>query len=309
MTRPTGPRPRRLAVTVVAVLAVPLVLTGCSGGADHSGDSAGGAQPRARSLSDEGGGALSSQGDSSKTGQRTSARVIPDGRDIVYTGQVTVRVREVSAAVARVEGMTLGVDGVVFDEQTAALAGGRRLGEAHLTLRVPPSEFGPMLDRIGDLGRELSRNRTAKDVTTEVADTGSRVRSQERSVARVRALLGEAETIGEVVQIEAELARREADLESLQAQLARLEDVTDMATIDVTLLAREAPAPRPVDEDELGFLAGLEGGWAAFVGIVLVGLTIVGAMLPFAMVAALVGVPAYLLLRTRRRQVTTSADA
>ena len=176
-----------------------------------------------------------------------------------------------------------------------------------MTVRVPPSQFASTLDSLGRLGTELSRSRSAQDVTIELADTGSRVRSQERSVARVRALLSEAETIGEVVQIESELARREADLESLQAQLARLEDVTALATIDATFLARGTPRPAPAAEDDLGFVAGLRGGWAAFVEIVLVALTVLGAVLPFGIAGLLIGFPAYALLRGRRLRRTAPA--
>ena len=97
------------------------------------------------------------------------------------------------------------------------------------------------------------------------------------------------------MQVEAELARREADLESLQAQLAKLRDVTDLATIEVTLVSPDRVVQPPKDEDDLGFASGLRGGWDAFVGITLVVLTVLGALVPFAVVGALVGVP--LLLR------------
>ena len=176
-----------------------------------------------------------------------------------------------------------------------------------MSLRVPPTQFSSTLDSLGRLGRELSRTRSAQDVTTQVADTSSRVRSQERSVARVRALLSEADTIGEVVQVEAELSRREADLESLQAQLAKLEDVTALATIDVTFVSRGMQVVAEPEEDDLGFLTGLRGGWEAFVGIVLVALTVMGALLPFAIATTVLGVPAYLLLRSRRRQSSATS--
>ena len=79
-----------------------------------------------------------------------------------------------------------------------------------------------------------------------MTDVDSRVRSQQRSVDRVRVLLGQAKTIGEVVQVESELSRREADLESLEAQLAKLKDVTDLATIEVTLVSPDR-TPTPVE--------------------------------------------------------------
>jgi hypothetical protein len=291
MRRVTTPR------RVTAALLLVLALAGCSGGTSGGDGSTTAAEPAGGGVAAD---SAAQEPAGSSPGQ-VSARVLPSDRDIVYRGRITVRVRDVARAADRAEDLVLGADGVVFAEETSVDPRRRGLGEARLTLRVPPAAFTSTLDALGALGRELSRTRTAEDVTTQIADVDSRVRSQERSVARVRALLGEARTIGEVVQVEAELARREADLESLQAQLARLQDVTDLATVDVTFLAPHRPAPEPGEEDELGFLSGLRGGWDALVGVVLVALTVLGALLPFAVAAAVVGLPAYVLLRARRR--------
>lgn len=312
-SRKSSPRKSNIAqLTPLVLLAA--ALTGCGAGGGSGNDatsaSAGSADSGNQVAPEESGSDASrerSAGSPAAPGDRTSARVLPNGRDIVYRGQVTVRVRDVARAAARVEGLVLAVDGVVFSEQTTADPRRQGFGEASLSLRVPPSQFSATLDSLGALGKELSRARSSEDVTTQLADVGSRVRSQERSVARVRSLLSEADTIGEVVQVEAELARREADLESLQAQLVRLQDVTDLATIDVTLLARSAPVPADHDDEELGFSSGLQGGWDALVGIVLVALTVLGALFPFAVVAAILGLPAYLVLRSRRRAITAPA--
>jgi len=290
-----------LAVSVVAVLA------GCSGGGDSGGttEAVGGEAAMTMPRQARVGGDGASAARSDAAGERTAARVLPAERDIVYRGSITVRVRDVNRAADRAAFAAERVDGVVASQQTTldpGRAGRRGYGEARLTLRLPPAQFGPTLDALGRLGRELERRRSAEDVTTQLADVDARVSSQERSVERLRTLLGEADTVGEVVQIESELARREADLESLQAQLARLRDVTDLATIDVLLVARPEPAPR-LQDDDLGFLLGLRGGWQALVAAALVAVTVVGAVLPFAVTAAVLGVPAWLLLRRRRAAV------
>jgi hypothetical protein len=162
---------------------------------------------------------------------------------------------------------------------------------------VPPAEFRTVLKKLAGLGDRLSQSQTAEDVTTQVVDTRSRIATQTRSVARVRTLLAKANNLGEVVQIESELAKREADLESLEAQLARLTDITELATIEVTFVGPAAVVVN--DETDLGFLTGLRGGWDTFVQIVLVGLTVLGALLPFLIAAALLGVPAWLVVRNR----------
>jgi hypothetical protein len=67
----------------------------------------------------------------------------------------------------------------------------------------------------------------------------------------------------------------------------------------------------PVKDDgpNLGFLTGLRGGLGALGGVVLVAVTVLGALAPFALVVGLLGVPAYLVLRNRRRGTTPPAAA
>jgi hypothetical protein len=286
---------------VLALVAAGLLLSGCSGddGAEGASDSQLAGAPKTAADAPEPDTAAPDT-----AGPDIAARVLPGGREVVYRGQITVRVKNVTAAANRAESLTRAVDGVVFAEETSNVPGFPEESSASLTLRVPPTEFRAVLRRLAGLGERLSQSQTAEDVTTQVVDTKSRVASQRRSVARVRALLDEANTIGEVVQVEAELAKREADLESLEAQLARLTDVTELATIEVSLIGPGAMEPE--EDEDLGFLAGLRGGWDAFVQIVLVGLTVLGALLPFLLAGALLGVPLWLVLRGRVRRPAAS---
>lgn len=234
----------------------------------------------------------------SRDGTSTAARILPVQREVVYRGAISVRVKDVGEAADRVEALVLGVAGIVSAQQVSTDPREPAYGEASMTVRVPPATFGATLDAVGRLGRELDRSRSAEDVTAQVVDTDARLRSQQRSVDRVRVLLSRARTIGEVVQVESELARREADLESLQAQLKRLTDLTALATLQVRLVA-PAPPTKPADT-QLGLLAGLSDGWGAFVRVVLVTLTVLGALVPFAVAAGLLAAP-LLLWRARRR--------
>jgi uncharacterized protein DUF4349 len=327
---------RRRALTATGAALVAVSLTACGGGGSGSAGSDASAGSAASGLSagkaaapapatgsvgalgdtsggtgptDGTGSQPSGSGGGSGSGTANSARVLPNGRDVVYKGSISVQVTDVGRAAARAEALTVGSDGVVGAEQTQTDPRHPRYGQATLTLRVPPAAFGPTLDALSHLGKELDRRRSAEDVTTQVIDVDSRVRSQQRSVARMRVLMSRAKTIGEVVQVESELSQREADLESLEAQLKGLKDLTDLATIEVTLLSPDrTPAPaQKKHHSDLGFLSGLRGGWDAFVGVTLVVLTVVGAAVPFGVAAALVGVPALLVWRSRRRIAAPSA--
>jgi hypothetical protein len=72
------------------------------------------------------------------------------------------------------------------------------------------------------------------------------------------ALLAEAGDLGEVVQIEAELTRRTADLESLQARRAALGEQVALSTVVLRLQGDDGD---DVVAGAPGFLDGLRGGW------------------------------------------------
>jgi len=115
-------------------------------------------------------------------------------------------------------------------------------------------------------------------------------------VARVRALLAQATSIGDIVSVEAELARREADLDSLQRRLATLKDQVALSTLTVEL--RTAPAPTPASPPP-GFGAGLGAGWS---GLKVIGsglATAAGFLLPFLPVLAVAGVGVWAVRRRR----------
>jgi hypothetical protein len=110
-----------------------------------------------------------------------------------------------------------------------------------------------------------------------------------------------ANALSDVVTLESELTRRQSDLESLQSRRATLAGQVDLTTITATLVLSEPAPVLPDEESDLGFLGGLRAGWTALTGATQVVLTIAGALLPFAAVVAIVGIPLLLVLRRYRR--------
>ena len=82
-----------------------------------------------------------------------------------------------------------------------------------------------------------SSNRGSEDVTTQVIDTGVRVRAQEASLKRVELLLAEASDLKDVIWIESQLTSRQAELDSLKSQQSWLTDQTSLSTITVDISA------------------------------------------------------------------------
>jgi hypothetical protein len=189
-----------------------------------------------------------------------------------------------------------GLRGHVADEQAQSDARGR-LDRVDLTLRVPAASFGEALDQLAGLGTVRHRQQSVQDVTTQVIDVEARVKAQRASVQSIQRLLARANTIGEIMSIERELATRQADLDSLEQQQKYLADQTSLSTIQLTLTR---PAAGHHDTHPAGFLGGLEDGWHALGRTVVVIGTAVGAILPFLLVLALLAAPVVLQVRHRR---------
>ncbi|MFD8544188.1 DUF4349 domain-containing protein [Streptomyces sp. NPDC059649] len=204
---------------------------------------------------------------------------------IVRTATLTVRTEDVSGALARARAVVDGAGGYPAAESTDRDPEGHE--RSRLVLRVPPAEYDAVLGRLARLGTVVSREASAKDVTAQVVDIDSRVRTQRASVARVRALMEKATSIGDIVSLESELSSRQADLESLEAQLKSLKDRTAMATVTLLLRQPDAAPDGASDDDARSFGDALSGGWHAFLAAVKWLLVALGAVLPFAVAVGL----------------------
>jgi hypothetical protein len=225
-----------------------------------------------------------------------AAATEPMNRAVVSTGQVTLHPDSITRARSEAMRLVTAWGGTVADEQSSGDDRGR-ITESTLTLRVPSSRFAEAMTVLAGLGRLEQQSRTSEDVTTRVMDNEARVRAAERSIRQIENLLARARRLSDVIAIESDLARRQADLDSLKTQQAYLADQTSLSTIDVYL--SKIGHIGPGDRSARGFLAGLDGGWSAMKGAVVVLLTVLGAALPFAVVLLLLGVPLWLVVRRR----------
>jgi len=108
---------------------------------------------------------------------------------------------------------------------------------ASLRLRVPASRHDDLLASLRELdGAKVQREETsAKEVTAEYTDLQGRIRNLQRSEAQYQELLGRAASINDIIQISSRLDDIRGQIEQAQGQLNLLNDLTDFATVSVTL--------------------------------------------------------------------------
>ncbi len=296
---------------VAALAAVVLVMAlagACSGlGSDGSvedvsSDSGGATAPE--SSEELGGDGAGEPADKAASANRTVFSV----RSVIRTGEVAVTSKDLDSAREELDVLLTTLGGSVDNEQTEHDEDGR-IERSTVVVRVPVDRFAAAMAGIQELGTVKHSDTAAKDVTTQVIDIDERVQTLENSLDRLQDYQRDAADIDDLIRFEQQITQREAELQSLKSQQTYLADQTSMSTISVFLSLPRAYVAPPGAFDDAGFLTGLRAGWAALVDSVAVALAVVGAVLPFAGVLALVGVPAWLLVRRVLRRPAAPAPA
>ena len=158
-------------------------------------------------------------------------------------------------------------------------------------LRVPVDSFDTARKALSRLGKVTSSSESEKDVTTQVIDTAERVQTLQNSLDRLQRFQRSAKDVDDLIQFENQITSRQAELQSLKAQQSYLSSQSSMSTITLTLSQPGKEPPGTLDD--AGFLAGLRAGWQALASAFVVALTVAGAVLPFLVVLALLGVPLF----------------
>jgi hypothetical protein len=242
-----------------------------------------------RSAVGDAGGALTSSGGKAQT-TNTSLPLV-DGTYKIRTARMTVAVKGAANVAAKAnEAVTIaeGVGGEVdSDDRTSGPH-----ATAAMLLRVPPDALDDTLTALSGLGAEKSRSSSTTDVTQKVADVSSRTATARQSIAQLRVLFNSATKVSDLIQLEGELSRREADLESLEAQQRALSRQTSMASITLSLVTavKAVAAPKPEHKKhENGFVTGLKRGWHGFSAAAAWIAQAVATLLPFIVLLLVLG--------------------
>lgn len=270
-----------------------------SSGASSAGSSSDSGAGRSAPQSDSGG--ASDSADTSATGSSgQDGPTAPElQRSVISSGTVSLAGEDVRATRRDVQRVVDAQGGEITDETTETDSDGDT-SYVRMVVRVPSRRFGETMSALEQVGVLRSSDRGSDDVTTQVIDNGARVRAQEASLRRVELLLADARDLKDVIWIESQLTSRQAELDSLKSQQSWLADQTSLSTITVDISAHQVVEDAPEEDRPTGFLAGLESGSKALGTLFTIVTTMVGALLPFAVVAMLLGLPVWLVVRRRR---------
>lgn len=224
---------KRIAVIGLAIILM-LSLPGC-GGAQKSEVASGGLPAADQGkLSDRITAEQSKSSNQSPTLTSSGGNAAESGlkRKVATNVSLVLTVHNVKEVDTRIQQM-LGDAGGYIQSSGIWQENGRMQGK--MTLRVPDGKLDDFISVLETLGRVERKNISGKDVTEEYYDAAARKATLEKQEKRVLDLLNRAGSVKEMLEIENELARVRGQIESLQARLKVLDNLTDYATVNIEL--------------------------------------------------------------------------
>jgi hypothetical protein len=288
---------RRILILPTALVLSALALTGCAAGSDYATESGGAPAPQYDSE------VMLTEGAADGGDARVEQSDAID-RQVIVTGWMTVTVDEPLDAAAEAVRIAESVGGRVDGRQEYAPIDGDK-GSATLTLRLPAEGLSATLDKLKELGdvQEVSLN--SSDVTMVTQDLDARITALRASVDRLLALLETATDTENLIALETAISDRQAQLESLEAERRYYADQVSLSTVTLNLVSvADAPVEEPVT-----FLDGLVAGWNAFVAFFAGLLVVLGVLVPWIVLAALITAIILWIVRARAKRKVAVAEA
>jgi hypothetical protein len=252
---------RRIAGALVCALV--FFVFGCGGGYEAAPDSM---NSRSRSVEAAASIAAEPAADEGPSGgEGDAAAAAQDIRKLVKKASLRLRVENLEEADKPVQAALKKYRG--YTARSAVQEGARSY-----TLRVPSASYEAFLSELGPLGKVVSREESAEDVTLRYYDLEGRLTTKKTLLVTYRSYLGKAVNIEEILSVESRIADLQGEIDRTGAQLKNLADMIDYATIelDLYLPASASPSYEPGIGERIAELFSSFGG---FLSTALVGIT------------------------------------
>ena len=166
-----------------------------------------------------------------------------------------------------------------------------------------PTTSRNILEQLKALGEVQEVSLNSADVTMQTQDLDARISALSASIDRLLGLLATATDTDTLITLETAISDRQANLESMEAERRYLADQVAMSTISLNLVTEQVvPEPEPAT-----FLDGLLAGWDGFVGFFSGLLVVLGVMVPWLVLGAIIAVVVIVIVRRTRAAKAAAA--
>lgn len=224
------------------------------------------------------------------------------GRQVIYTANLVMKVEAFAPAEERLLNL-IHLSGA-YVLQFSDSRSGDNVGASY-TIKVPSSGFSSFLSELQKIENLFfEREVQGKDVSEEFVDLASRLKAKQAVEARLLAFMDKARDSDDLVRFSNELGQVQQEIEEIKGRQRYLQQNVAFSTVNLRLyegksgvIQTENKAGKSIGVRIADALSGSANALGEIGEALLVALA---AILPVAVVAAVVGVPAYLIVRSRR---------
>lgn len=178
----------------------------------------------------------------------SGSAALPEGRKWIITIDMYVETDDLDTLMTALDEKIAQLDGYVEDQSlhNGSTYASRRYRNANLTVRIPDEKVEQFTSEMQGIANVVSENLNREDITLQYVATSSRVTALETEEARLLELLAQAETMEDLLTIEARLTDVRYELENYASQLRLYDNQVDYATIYLNI--EEVQEYTPVEE-------------------------------------------------------------
>ena len=208
-------------------------------------------------------------GENADTQLDTSATI--DRSKIVYSGSMTIETLNFEDTVSKLYDLIEKKGGIIQSENsyeyTPNYSSDRKAHSIDITIRIPANDFRSFMQGTQDIGRVVSSNTNADNITRQYYDVAARRSSLQTELTRLNELVEDADTTEDLINIMDRIADVQGDLDSLEAQLRTMD--TDVAYSTITISVMEVIEYSATPESFGERIAdAFSGSWHNFVAFV-----------------------------------------
>ncbi len=165
-------------------------------------------------------------------------------RKIIYDGEIDLIVKDVDSTAKQVVAAILEARGYIAEQSTTGSPGTPR--SMHWKLRVPVEQFESLVQKVVALGELEQNKRTSQDVTEQFYDIEARIKNKKAEEKSLTKILDERTgKLEDILRIETELSRVRGEIEQLEGKIRVLENLSSLATLNLSVHEREKFEPPP----------------------------------------------------------------
>lgn len=265
----------RRGINCITALVFTLILAGCGGSSQSAAVTGGGTTYDSASSFGIAAGnsyapAMAPEPEEAKEeyASPTEADVIASQEKLVYTGYMTIETLTYTETVQNVRQYISQYKGIIEHEDEydddyywySSTSTKRATKYMNLTVRIPTESFSAFMESMEGTGKVRSRSTNVANITQAYNDASARIESLETQQRRLLDMMDKAETIEDMIAIEARLSEVETDLKREETNRRRMD--TDVAYSTITLDIREVMEYSP-EVSNVSFLQRIRNTWTS----------------------------------------------